>query len=86
MGHIQGAYTPLGFDFWGMCPNTRVKLLCLSKIALSLDRRTIYQKVENKSIGDRNITQSAVRCSGMKQVLHVGTSAAAVLLSSASQE
>ena len=63
-----------------------LKVLRLSEITLSLDRRTIYQKVENKSVGDRNITQSAVRCSGMKQVLQVGTSAAAVMLSPASQE
>ena len=63
-----------------------LKFLCLSQKTLHLDRRTICQKVENKSIVERNITDSAVRCSSRRQALHFGTSAAAVELSPASQE
>ena len=62
-----------------------LKFVCLSQITLHLDRRDFYQIVKNKSIVERNITDSALPCSSMKSILHVGTSAAAVMLSSASQ-
>ena len=57
-----------------------------SETTSAIDRRDFYQIVKNKSIVERNIADSALPCSSMKSILHVGTSAAAVMLSSASQE
>ena len=63
-----------------------LKFVCLSQITLHLDRRDFYQIVKNKSIGDRNNRYSALCSSSRRQALHVGTSAAALMLSPASQE
>ena len=57
-----------------------------SETTSAIDRQDFYQIVKNKSIGDRNVTDSTLPCSSMKSSLHVGTSAAAVKLSPASQE
>ena len=57
-----------------------------SETTSAIDRRDFCQIVKNKSIGDRNNRYSALRSSFAKQELHVGASAAAVMLSPASQE
>ena len=63
-----------------------LKFVCLSQITLHLDRRTICQKVNNFSIVNRNSHIYVVRCSSTKSILHVKASAAALMLSPASQE
>lgn len=57
-----------------------------SETTSAIDRRDFCQIVKNKSIGDRNNRYSPLRSSSRRQALHVGTSAAAVELSPASQE